>query len=353
MKAFGTTPDGRTTHLYSLRAHGGFGAEISDFGGTVVRLFAPDRHGTFEDVVLGFDSVEVYARPTGPYFGATIGRFGNRIAHGRFTLDGKTYALPTNNAPGGIPCHLHGGVQGFNRVLWSAEMADTSAGPSLRLQYRSRDGEEGYPGNVDATVVFSVVEENALQIDYTATTDQPTLVNLTNHSYFNLGGAGARSVLGHVLTLNADRYTPVDAGLIPTGELASVVDSPFDFRSPHTIGERIEKPNEQLRFGAGYDHNFVLNGGGGSLALAATVLEPQSGRELEVLTTEPGVQLYTGNYLDGSLLGKNGHTYPRRSGFCLETQHFPDAPNHPAFPSTVLRPGQTYRSTTVYRFKTR
>jgi aldose 1-epimerase len=353
MKAFGTTPDGQPAHLFSLRHDSGFGAEITDFGATVVRLFAPDRHGRFEDVVLGFDPVDVYARPSGPYFGATIGRSGNRIANGKFTLDGKPYTLATNNAPGGIPCHLHGGVKGFNRVPWQAEPVNTPAGPALRLNYRSKDGEEGYPGNVDVTVVFTIANGNALQIDYTATTDQPTLVNLTNHSYFNLSGEGARSILGHVLTMNASRFTPVNAGLIPTGELASVVDTPFDFRSPHTIGERIDRPNEQIRFGAGYDHNFVLDSGGGTLALAATVLEPQSGRELEVLTTEPGVQLYTGNYLDGSLPGKNGHTYPRRSGLCLETQHFPDAPNHPAFPSTVLRPGQTYRSTTVYRFKTR
>lgn len=352
MKAFGKTPDGRQTHLHTLRNDTGLSVDLADFGATVVRFLVPDRHGHAADVVLGFDAVEGYARPTGPYFGATIGRCGNRIAHGRFTLDGKSYALATNNSPGGLPCHLHGGPVGFDKVLWEAEPLSGGAGPALTFRYRSRDGEEGYPGNLDATVVFTLTSDNALRIEYTATTDQPTIVNLTNHSYFNLAGEGTRSVLGHVLTLNATRYTPVNAGLIPTGELAAVAETPFDFRAPHTIGERIERANEQLRFAGGYDHNFVLDGKGG-LSLAATVLEPQSGREMEVLTTEPGVQFYSGNFLDGTLLGKNGHAYERRSGFCLETQHFPDAPNHPSFPSVVLRPGETYKSMTVYRFRVR
>jgi aldose 1-epimerase len=352
MKAFGKTRDGRETHVYTLRNASGLSVDISDFGGTVVRLLAPDRHGQTADVVLGFDTVEGYARPTGPFFGATIGRVGNRIAGGQFTLEGKTYRLVTNNTPGGLPCHLHGGTVGFDKVLWKADAPTSGTDSALRLTYRSAEGEEGYPGNLDAAVTFTVTADNALRIDYVATTDQTTLVNLTNHSYFNLAGEGNRSVLGHVLTLNAARYTPVNAGLIPTGEIASVADTPLDFRAPHTIGERIDRPNEQLRFAAGYDHNFVLDGAAGKLALAATVLEPQSGRELEVLTTEPGVQFYSGNFLDGSA-GKNGHTYPRRSGFCLETQHFPDSPNHPSFPSIVLRPGETYRSTTVYRFRAR
>ncbi|PTX96433.1 aldose epimerase family protein [Opitutus sp. ER46] len=352
MKAFGLTPDGRETHLFSLRRDGGFGADISDFGGTLVRLFAPDRHGELADVVLGFDSVRGYTQPTCPYFGSTVGRCGNRIAHGRFTLDGKTYTLATNNAPAGIPCHLHGGPGGFDKVLWQAEQTTVGGDPVLRLRYQSREGEEGYPGNLDVTVEFTVTADQALRIDYSATTDKATPVNLTNHAYFNLAGEGSRSVLGHVLTLNATRYTPVNAGLIPLGELAPVADTPFDFRAPHTVGERIDRPNEQLRFGAGYDHNFVLDGSG-SLALAATVLEPLSGRELEVLTTEPGVQFYSGNFLDGTLPGKNGHTYPRRSGLCLETQHFPDSPNQPGFPSVILRPGRSYRSTTVFRFKAR
>jgi aldose 1-epimerase len=354
MNSFGTTPQGDPAHLFTLRNDRGFSADITNYGGTIVRLNAPDRNGEFKDVVLGFDSVDGYARrPKSTYLGATIGRVGNRIAHGRFELDGQTYSLATNNAPAGVPCHLHGGVQGFDRVLWHAEPGKSALGPTLELRYRSRDGEEGYPGNLEVIVVFTVTADNAIQIDYTATTDRATQINLTNHSYFNLAGDVSRPVLGHVLTLNARRYTPVNAGLIPVGTLASVENTPFDFRSPHTIGERIDRPNEQLRFGAGYDHNFVLDHGGGTLGLAATVLEPLSGRELEVLTTEPGVQLYTGNYLDGSLVGKDGHAYERRTGFCLETQHFPDAPNQPSFPSTILRPGQTYRSTTVYRFRVR
>jgi aldose 1-epimerase len=352
MKPFGKTPDGRETHLYTLRHDNGFGADIADFGGTVVRLFAPDRHGRFEDVVLGFDSVDGYTRP-GPYFGATIGRCGNRIAHGQFTLDGRTYKLATNNAPGGIPCHLHGGPGGFDKVLWTVEnVVESGTHPKLQLRYLSDDGEEGYPGNVEVAVSFSLTDDNGLRIDYTARTDKPTPVNLTNHTYFNLAGEGGLPVLGHALTINASRYTPVNAGLIPTGSLAEVRDTPFDFRAPHTIGDRIDRANEQLRFGAGYDHNYVLDSGGGSLAVAAVALDPLSGRELEVLTTEPGVQFYSGNFLEGQV-GKNGHAYARRTGFCLETQHFPDSPNHPEFPSVILRPGATYRSTTVFRFKAR
>lgn len=350
MKSFGKTPAGHEAHLFSLSNDSGLSAEITNFGGTVVRLFVPDRHGKTSDVVLGFDSVENYSRPNGPYFGATIGRCGNRIAHGRFTLDGKAYSLATNNAPGGTPCHLHGGPGGFDKVLWDAEPAGRDG---LKLRYLSKEGEEGYPGNLDTTVEFAVTAENALQITYTAKTDRPTLVNLTNHSYFNLAGEGARTAMGHILTLNASRFTPVNAGLIPLGEIAPVAETPFDFRAPHSIGERIERANEQLRFGAGYDHNFVIEGGGSTPTLAATVLEPLSGRELEVLTTEPGVQFYSGNFIDGTLPGKSGHIYERRSGFCLETQHFPDSPNHPSFPSIVLRPGETYRSTTVYRFRAR
>jgi len=350
MKSFGNSNAG-PTHLFTLRNQRGMVVDLTDFGATVVRLVVPDRHGVFSDVVLGFDEVEGYTRIPGPYFGATIGRSGNRIGHARFTLDGKTYTLPVNNTPGGLPCNLHGGPVGFDKVLWQAEAA-TASEASVRFSHRSHDGDQGFPGNLAVTVAFTVQEDNALRIDYEATTDQATPVNLTNHSYFNLGGEGARTILGHILTLNASRYTPVNAGLIPTGEFEAVADTPLDFRAPHTIGDRIERANEQLRFAGGYDHNFVLDGGGKSLALAATVLEPQSGRELEVLTTEPGVQFYSGNFLDGSP-GKGGRPYDKRSGFCLETQHFPDSPNHPNFPSTILRPGQTYRSTTVYRFKTR
>jgi aldose 1-epimerase len=374
MKFFGRTPDGRDAHLYPLQNRGGFRAEISDYGGTLVRLLAPDREGAFADVTLGFDSVERYAAHTA-YFGALIGRHGNRIAGGRFSLDGHTYSLAQNNAPAGIPCHLHGGNRGFDKVLWHAEPFRARDGEALRLRYRSPDGEENYPGRLDVTVVYTVAEmENALRIDYEATTDRATIVNLTNHAYFNLAGEGRGDVLGHRVVLHASRYTPVDAGLIPLGQLAPVAGTPFDFRTPHAIGERIDADDEQLRRGHGYDHNFVLDQtfAGTDLRpdassstdqtkavsqhpphLAATVFEPQAGRTLEVLTTEPGVQFYSGNFLDGSLTGKSGQRYPRRSGFCLETQHFPDAPNQPAFPSTVLRPGETYRSTTVYRLGTR
>jgi aldose 1-epimerase len=338
--------------LITLRNERGATVELTDFGATVVKVIVPDRHGQFADVVLGFDSVAGYARNPGPYFGATIGRYGNRIGGARFTLDDNTYVLAANNSPGGMPCNLHGGPNGFDKVLWQAGPVAGGAEPSVQMTYRSRDGEEGFPGNVDVTVTFTLRADNTLRIEYSATTDRATPVNLTNHSYFNLAGEGARTILAHILTLNANRYTPISAGLIPTGELAPVADTPFDFRAPHTIGERIERANEQLRFAFGYDHNFVLDHAAGQLSLAATVLEPQSGRELEVFTTEPGVQFYSGNFLDGSP-GKNGHAYERRSGFCLETQHFPDSPNQPTFPSTILRPGQTYRSTTEYRFKTR
>jgi aldose 1-epimerase len=353
-KSFGRTPDAREAQLFTLRNANGLRADVTDYGGTVVRLLTPDRHGRFADVVLGFDAVADYVRHTA-YFGAIIGRCGNRIAHGRFSLEGKTYSLATNNDPGSAPCHLHGGIKGFDRVFWQAEPRDTPEGSALRLSYRSVDGEEGYPGNVDATVTYTLTADNALRIDYLATTDRATPVNLTNHTYFNLAGEGAGDVLGHALTLHAERYTPVNAGLIPLGALAPVKGTPFDFTASHTIGERIELPHEQLRFAGGYDHNFVLErrGVGQEFSPAATVFEPQSGRLLEVLTTEPGVQFYSGNFLDGSLVGKHGHRYAHRTGFCLETQHFPDSPNHPEFPSVILRPGETFRSTTVYCFSTR
>jgi aldose 1-epimerase len=356
MKPFGHAPDGRPVRLFTLENADGFRADITDLGGTVVRLFARDRHGRLDDVVLGCDSAEAYAAQTA-YLGALIGRYGNRIAHGRFLIDGKTYALATNNAPGGIPCHLHGGQRGFDKMLWNAEPYASVEGPSLRLTYRSADGEEGYPGNVNVIVVYTVTEDDTLRIDYMATADQPTPVNLTNHSYFNLAGEGQGDVLGHVLTLRADRYTPVNAGLIPRGDLAPVAGTPFDFTVPHTIGERIELPDEQLRFGAGYDHNFMLEaapvGADVQPPIAAVVLEPQSRREMEVRTNEPGVQFYSGNFLEGKFMGKNGHRYGRRSGFCLETQHFPDSPNQPSFSTTILRPGASYRSRTEYRFTAR
>ena len=350
MTDFGKIPDGRRARLFTLRNDHGFRADISNYGGALVRLLAPDRRDEFADVVLGFDSVEGYAAHS-DCLGVLIGRYANRIANGTFSLDGIAYSLAQNNRPAGIPCHLHGGLRGFDKVLWAAEPIVTTAGPALHLRYHSIDGEEGYPGNLNVTVVYTVTADNALRIDYTATTDRPTPVNLTNHSYFNLAGAGSGDVMGHVLTLHATRFTPVDAGLIPLGHLTPVAGTPLDFRSPHPIGQRIETDDEQLRRGAGYDHNFSIDGADGTLIPAAIVTDPASGRSLEVLSTEPGVQLYTGNFLDGSHLGKAGRRYGRRGGFCLETQHFPDSPNRPEFPSTILRPGRTFHSTTVYRFR--
>ncbi|MEO5961111.1 MAG: aldose epimerase family protein, partial [Opitutaceae bacterium] len=347
MKSFGRTPEGQLVHLFSLENTSGMRAEISDYGGAVVRLLAPDRDGHSTDVVLGFESVEAYVAHQG-FFGAIIGRYGNRIARGEFSLEGKSYVLAKNNTPGGMPCHLHGGTRGFDRVVWRAERAKSES--ELTLHYRSTDGEEGYPGNLDATVVYTLTDDNALRIDYYATTDRATPVNLTNHSYFNLAGEGRGDILQHELTLAASRFTPVNSGLIPTGELAPVQDTPFEFRRAALIGTRIDLAHDQMRFAGGYDHNFVLDRAADGLTLAATVHEPKSGRVLDVFTTEPGIQFYSGNFLDGSLIGKSGRPYPKRSGFCLETQHFPDSPNQSTFPSTILRPGQTLRSTTIYRF---
>ena len=343
---FGKTADGTPVDLYTLTNSKGVRVAITNYGGIVVSLFTPDRNGNSGDIVLGFERLEDYLKGH-PYFGAIIGRYGNRIAKGRFTLDGVEYKLAQNNGEN----HLHGGLVGFDKKVWKARDFVDAEGQHLELRYASPDGEEGYPGNLDVTVTYSLNEQNQLRIDYVATTDKPTVVNLTNHSYFNLAGEG--DILGHLLRLNADYFTPVDAGLIPTGELRPVKGTPFDFTEPTPIGARIEQDDEQLRYGRGYDHNFVLRGGGGSLAEAAEVYEPKTGRVLRVLTTEPGVQFYTGNFLDGTLRGKYGRVYHRRTGFCLETQHFPDSPNKPHFPSTVLRPGQTYRSTTIYEFSAR
>jgi aldose 1-epimerase len=349
VKPFGQLADGRQTHLYTLENARGFRADISDFGGIVVSLFVPDKSGKLADVSLGFDNAPQYLKAS-PYFGALIGRYGNRIASGKFTLDGKTYTLATNNTPGGIPCSLHGGNVGFDKVLWSAKPGVKDGSPTLVLSYLSRDGEEGYPGNLSVEVTYTVTPQDELRIDYQATTDKATPVNLTNHTYFNLQGEGEGTILDHVVTLRASQTTPVNAGLIPTGEIAPVAGTPLDFTSPHAIGDRIEADDQQLKFAGGYDHNWVLDKPPGELALAATVYEPNSGRVMEVLTTEPGVQFYSGNFLDGTLTGKSEKKYPRRSGFCLETQHYPDSPNHPNFPSTILRPGETLRSTTIYRF---
>lgn len=349
VQPFGTMADGRPVHLYTLENKTGLKAVISDYGGTVVSLHVPDRAGKSGDVVLGLKSLQEY-QTMSPYFGCLIGRFGNRIAHGKFTLAGKQYTLATNNSPGGIPCQLHGGNRGFDKVLWTAEPMRRDGLPALRLRYRSVDGEEGYPGNLDVAVVYSVTADNGLRIDYSATTDKASPVNLTNHSYFNLRGEGQGTILDHVVTIHARRFTPVDAGLIPTGELKPVAGTPLDFTQPHPIGERIGVSDEQLKVGLGYDHNFVLDGATGELAVAATVREPITGRTMDVLTTEPGLQFYSGNFLDGKAVGKSGKPYDYRTGFAMETQHYPDSVNQPNFPTTILRPGETYRTTTVYRF---
>jgi aldose 1-epimerase len=348
VKSFGKLSDGRPTHVFTLENASGFRAEISDYGGTVVRLLAPDRNGKLDDVILGLhDAAEYQAKS--PFFGALIGRYGNRIAHGKFTLDGQTYSLPLNDHPGGVPCSLHGGV-GFDKVLWQAKPEVVDGNPTLVLTYVSPDGDQGYPGELTAEVTYTVTPKNELRIDYKATTTKATPVNLTNHMYFNLHGEGNGTILDEVLTLKAAHMTPVDASLIPTGEIAPVAGTPLDFTTPHAIGERIGADNEQIKFAGGYDHNWVLDNQDGSLALAATVSDPQTGRFMEVLTDQPGIQFYTGNFLDGTITGIGGKKYVHRGAFCLETQHYPDSPNHPEFPSTILKPGETLRSTTIYRF---
>lgn len=345
-KPFGTI-DGRPVELFLLTNPRGMKAAITNYGGIVVELWVPDRHGRLADVVLGYPTLEAYVKDS-PYFGAIIGRYGNRIGKARFTLGGQEYRLAANDHGN----HLHGGIKGFDKVVWEAQPTETPQGPQLKLSYLSKDGEEGYPGNLQVTVTYRLTDDNALEIEYRATTDKPTPVNLTNHSYFNLRGQGEGDILAHELVLCADRFTPVDAGLIPTGELRPVEGTPFDFRTPVAIGKRIDQPDEQLRFGRGYDHNFVLNKQPGEMGLAARVVEPTSGRVMEVLTTEPAVQFYSGNFLDGTNVGKGGKVYRHRYGFCLETQHFPDSPNQPHFPSTILDPGKEYRSRTVYKFST-
>lgn len=348
---FGQLPDGRTAELYTLQAPSGLEAQITNYGGIVVRLLVPDRDGQLVNVSLGFDEVEDYVAKN-PYFGALIGRIGNRVAHGRFELDGETYRLATNNDPGGVPCHLHGGTVGFDKVLWTATPTAVDGQPSLHLAYTSPDGEEGYPGTLTVEVVYTLTRDNALRIHYRATTDKATPVNLTNHTYFNLKGAGRGDVLDHQLQLAASSFTPVGPDMIPTGEIAAVAGTPFDFTSPHSLGARVNDDHTQLIAGGGYDHNFVIDRDGPGLAFAARVIEPASGRVMEVLTTEPGVQLYGGNFLDGSLQSPEGLPYVYRGAFCLETQHYPDAPNQPDFPSIILRPGEVYDTITVYKFST-
>jgi aldose 1-epimerase len=342
---FGKTKEGAPVQIFTLTNAHGMEAKIMTYGGIVVSLKTPDRNGAMADIVLGFDSLKEYEENNSPYFGALIGRYGNRIGHARFSLDGKEYTLEKNNGEN----TLHGGSHGFDTKVWKPKQLPDGG---LELTYVSPDGEEGFPGTLTLVATYHLTAANELKIDYAATTDKPTVVNPTNHSYFNLKGAGNADILGHVVTIYASRFTPVDAGLIPTGELRPVAGTPFDFTKPTAVGARIGQPDQQLKFGNGYDHNWVLDSGGGKLALAAKVEEPTTGRVLEVLTTEPGVQFYTGNFLDGTLKGKGGKVYAQRYGLALETQHFPDSPNQPSFPSTTLRPGQEFHSQTVYRFST-
>lgn len=342
---FGKTPDGTEVFLYTLQNNNGMEARITNYGGTVISLLVPDRDGKRADIVLGFDSLAHYIRDS-PYFGSLIGRYGNRIGKGIFELQGMKYALATNNGAN----HLHGGLKGFDKVVWSVDERESKAGKVLVLNYLSKDGEEGYPGSLSVKVVYSMTDSNALKIEYSATTDKPTVANLTHHSYFNLAGAGNGHILDHELFIDADRFTPVDPGLIPTGELKSVRGTPMDFTTPALIGARINDPYDQMKIGGGYDHNWVLNKPANLLGIAARAYERTSGRVMEVLTTEPGLQFYSGNFLNGTHIGKGGRKYDHRYGFCLETQHFPDSPNKPQFPTTVLSPGQTLTSTTVYRF---
>ncbi|RZK16623.1 MAG: galactose mutarotase [Hymenobacter sp.] len=344
--SFGKAPDGTEVQLITLTNAKGMKATISTYGGTLTSLLVPDKEGKLSDVVLGFDNVSGYLSPefrkSNPYFGALIGRYGNRIAKGKFTIDGQAYQVGINNNGNS----LHGGKVGFDQKIWTAKPGTSADGQTVTLTYVSKDGEEGYPGNLNVTVVYTLTADNALQLDYSATTDKATPVNLTNHAYFNLALGTSKDVLNHQVTIPADRYTVVDAQLIPTGELKPVKGTPFDFTSPHAIGERL------AQVPGGYDHNWVLNTATGQHS-AATVYEPSTGRTMEVTTDEPGMQFYTGNFLDGSLKGKGGVVYGQHAGFCLETQHFPDSPNQPKFPSTILKPGDTYHTTTSYTFGVR
>jgi aldose 1-epimerase len=343
----GKLPDGAPVEIYTLKDEK-IEVQIMTYGGFVISLKVPDRSGKMEDVVLGFDEPSGYYENNhskgAAFFGPIVGRYANRIAHGKFTLDGKEYTLPKNNGDN----TLHGGPGGFHNRMWTG----TVLTDGVELKYLSKDGEEGFPGDLSVTVRYTL-KGGDLKIEYSATTDKPTVLNLTNHSYFNLSGQGHGTILAEELRLDASRFTPVDSGLIPTGELKSVAGTPFDFLKPHAVGERINADDEQIRLGHGYDHNFVIDGGGKELTEAAEVYDPASGRVLKVLTTEPGVQFYTGNFLDGSIKGKGGATYPRNVALCLETQHFPDSPNHPEFPTTVLKPGSEFHSITMFRFSAR
>ncbi len=342
---FGTTKEGVAVDLYTLTNSNGVELKITNYGGIVTSLKVPDKQGEFDDVVLGYDSLSSYLEET-PYFGAIVGRYANRIAQAKFTLDGQEYSLAQNNGEN----TLHGGLIGFDKVVWETEEIQTDNEVGLRLRYLSEDMEEGYPGNLEVEVHYTLDNENAFKIDYKATTDKKTVVNLTHHSYFNLKGKIDSDILDHFVTINASRFLPVDNNLIPTGELWEVTGTPFDFTQPKAIGERINDDNEQLKLGIGYDHCWVIDRENDDMIIVASVMEPTSGRIMEVYSTEPGIQLYTGNFLNGTITGKDGAVYNHRYGFCLETQHYPDSPNKPEFPSVVLEPGDTYQSSTVYKF---
>jgi aldose 1-epimerase len=342
---FGKLPDGREVRQYTLSSGAGITAQIINYGATITSLSVPDRNGQVADVVLGYDTLDGYINGTA-YFGAIVGRYGNRIAKGQFELDGKQYRLTVNDGEN----HLHGGKTGFNKVLWDAQIIGDS---SVRLQYVSRDGEEGYPGTVTLKVTYTLTDRNELRIDYEGITDRPTILNPTQHSYFNLSGVFTNTILDHLLMIEADGITPVDKGLIPTGQIVSVANTPMDFRTPMAIGAHINDQDEQLTFGRGYDHNWVLKGSAGHVRKVAELYDASSGRMMSVFTDQPGLQFYSGNFLDGSAKGKNGIAYRYRSALCLETQAFPDTPNKPQFPPATLRPGQTYRQTTIYQFSTK
>ena len=344
---FGITGSGKATTLYTLTNLNGMSAQITNYGATLVSLKVPRQTNGTTDITLGYDSLKAYEQGTF-YFGSTVGRYANRIAEGTFSIHGRQYRLNKNEGAN----HLHGGDQGFHKVIWEAEMQMMDAGPSLTLTYLSKDGEEGYPGNLSVTVIYTLTNENELRIDYVAETDQTTAINLAHHSYFNLAGAGSGDILNHILTIHADQFTPVNRRMIPTGELRHVKGTPMDFLSPHKIGARIDMDDDQLNICKGYDHNWVLNKKAGALGPAAKVTEPDSGRTLEVYTTQPGLQFYAGNFLDNRIVGRGKQVYGHRSGICLETQHFPDTPNRPEFPSAILEPGERYSQTTVYRFST-
>jgi len=348
-EAYGKTADGKVVDLYTLTNANGLVAKVTNFGAIVTELWVPDRNGNLGDVVQGYDNLEGYIQDKA-YFGAIVGRIGNRTADGRFTLDGVEYTLVKNER--GVN-HLHGGNVGFNKVVWDASEVRTADAVGVKMSYLSKDGEEGYPGNLTCTVTLSLTNDDALKIGYEVTTDKPTVHNVTHHGYFNLGGEGSGDILSHEIMIDAASITPVDENLIPTGELMPVAGTPFDFNKSTAIGARINEENEQLKFGLGYDHNYVLNNYDGGLRNVCVLYDPESGRVMETHTTEPGLQFYSGNFLDGTIVGKGGKAYEHRYALCLETDHFPDSANHPQFPSIVLRPGDVYKSTTIYKFLTR